>query len=292
MNKNRKQWLVRMLAGGVLGMVTLFFVGGTFNALVNGMILGGWRFYGISPDLVYLVHSTFLAAVIQFALYFALGALVGIATLPFADDGKTLVIRSLLHFSATAAVFSVLSWLCWWCWSEWKVLLVELGLLALLYVLVWLGRLAAWWSELDAIREKLGLAPVPSPLKWRETMPSLGFALLLCFVVPALLAVSLFRSDDPSPSAVTILTPLVAIASFPPGVSLGKRRGFCPLYPISCGAFYLAALFGLYYSDRYQDPTAAFWVCVAVVFSAALAGNLSGAARYKHKQRKGGAAHA
>ena len=90
------------------------------------------------------------------------GALAGIATLPFADDGKTLVIRSLLHFLATAAVFSALSWLCWWCWSEWKVLLVELGLLALLYVLIWLVRWVGWYAEVAAIREKLGLAPGPS----------------------------------------------------------------------------------------------------------------------------------
>ena len=282
MNKNRKQWLVRMLAGGVLGMVILFFVGGTFNALVNGMILGGRRFYGISPDLVYLVHSTFLAAVIQFALYFALGALVGIATLPFADDGKTLVIRSLLHFSATAAVFSVLSWLCWWCWSEWKVLLVELGLLALVYVIVWLGRLAAWWSELDAIREKLGLAPVASPLKWRETMPSLGFALLLCLVVP--LALHFFDAPD-VPVLTAILWPwvLVPAGGFMGGLSLGKRHGLCPLYPAACVLLTLAATLLLNNSSP--------WLNGGIALAAALAGNLSGAVRHKHKLRKGNLAH-
>lgn len=155
----KQQWLPRVLAGGVLGMVILFFVGGTINGLVNGGMLGGDPFRGISPDLVYLVRSTPLAAAIQFALYFALGALVGIATLPFADDGKTLVIRSLLHFAATAAVFSTLSWLCWWCWNEWKVLLVELGLLAGFYLLVWLIRWVGWYRELLAIRQKLGLGP-------------------------------------------------------------------------------------------------------------------------------------
>lgn len=283
MDKNRKQWLVRTLVGGVLGMVILFFVGGTFNALVNGMILGGRRFYGISPDLIYLVRSTFLAAVIQFVLYFALGALVGIATLPFADDGKTLVIRSLVHFFATAAVFSVLSWLCWWCWSEWKVLLVELSLLALLYVLIWLGRLAAWWSELDAIREKLGLAPVPSLLKWRESLPSLGFALLLCLVVP--LAMHFFDAPD-VPLLTAILWPwlLVPVGGFMGGLSLGKRHGFCPLYPIVCPLLALTATLLLHNSSP--------WLNGGIALAAALAGNLSGAARYKHKQRKEGAAHA
>ena len=283
MNDMKKAWIVRIVVGGILGMVILFFLGGTFNGLVNGAFLGGRLFRGISPDLIYLVHSTPLAAVIQFALYFALGALVGIATLPFADDGKTLVIRSLLHFFATAAVFSALSWLCWWCWSEWKVLLVELGLLALLYVLIWLGRLAAWWSELDAIREKLGLAPVPSFLKWRETVPSMGFALLLCLMAP--LALHFFDAPD-VPLLTGMLWPyvLVPVGGFMGGLSLGKRHGFCPLYPAVCVLLVLTATLLLNNSDPLINGV--------IALAAALAGNLSGAARYRHNRRKGGAAHA
>ena len=154
---DKKQVLVRICIGGVIGMTVLYFVGGVLNGLVSGGLLGGDPFRAISPDLIYLVHSMFLAAVIQLALYFALGALAGVATLPFAGDGKTLLTRSLLHFAATAAVFSLLSWLCWWCWNEWKVLLVELGLLALVYALVWMVRWVGWYRELSAIRKKLGL---------------------------------------------------------------------------------------------------------------------------------------
>lgn len=279
MNEIRKQWLVRTLAGGVLGMVILFFIGGIFNGLVNGAILGGRPFRGISPDLIYLVRSTPLAAAIQFALYFALGALVGIATLPFADNGKTLVICSLLHFFATAAVFSVLSWLCWWCWSEWKVLLVELGLLALLYVLIWLGRLAAWWSELDAIREKLGLDPVPSPLRWRESLPSLGFALLLCFGLP--LALRFFDPPD-VPALTAILWPLllVPVGGFMGGLSLGRRHGVCPLYPAACALLALAATLLLNNSVPLVNA--------GIALAAALAGNLAGVARRKMKRKASG----
>ncbi len=154
---NKKQALARICIGGVIGILVLFPVGGVFNGMVSGGMLGGDPFRVVSPGLAYLVHSTFLAAVIQFTLYFALGALAGVATLPFADNGKTLMVRSLFHFAATAAVFSLLSWLCWWCWNEWKVLLVELAALAVVYVLIWLGRWVGWYVELNAIRKKLGL---------------------------------------------------------------------------------------------------------------------------------------
>ncbi len=154
---DKKQALARICIGGAIGILVLLPVGGVFNGMVSGGMLGGDPFRAVSPDLAYLVHSTLLAAVIQFALYFALGALAGVATLPFAGDGKTLVVRSLLHFAATAAVFALLSWLCWWCWNEWKVLLVELSVLAAVYVLIWLARWVGWYVELDAIRKKLGL---------------------------------------------------------------------------------------------------------------------------------------
>jgi len=149
--------LGRICIGGAIGILALLSVGGVFNGLVSGGMLGGDPFRVVSPHLAYLVRSTFLAAVIQLVLYFALGALAGVATLPFADNGKTLVIRSLLHFAATAAVFSLLSWLCWWCWNEWKVLLAELSVLAVVYVLVWLVRWAGWYREVLAMRKKLGL---------------------------------------------------------------------------------------------------------------------------------------
>lgn len=287
MDDMKKNWIIRIVAGGFIGMAVLCFIGGLFNA---ARFSGRWEIEVINPALIQLTGSALPAALIQFTLYFLLGAGAGVATLPFAEEGEELLIRSVLHFAYTAMLFSILVWLTGWA-IDVPMWLTQLFLLALLYALIWFGRWLAWWFEVDEIREKLGLTLPPSPLKWRESLPHIGYAALLCFVVPALLAVSLFRSDDPSPGAVTILTPLVAIASCPPGVSLGKRRGFCPLYPISCGAFYLAALFGLYYTDRYHDPTTAFLVCTAAVFAAALAGTLSGAARYKHKQRKGNLAH-
>lgn len=149
-----KQWLIRIFAGGVIGMALMYFVGGALNGWVN---LAG--FEPVSPDLISLIGSKPLAAVIQFGLYFALGAGIGVATLPFAEDGKQLLLHSALHFVYTAAVFSALVWLCWWNRSEWLVWLVELALLALVYLLIWAVRWIFWYAELRRMRRALGLNP-------------------------------------------------------------------------------------------------------------------------------------
>ena len=291
MNDMKKTWIVRIAAGGVLGMIVMAFLGAIFNSAAHFIFSGG-------PDWVswHLIRRLGLplAALLQFGLYFALGAGVGVATLPFAEEGKDLLIRSALHFAYTAGVSSALIWLCMWNGGDPVVWLIELGLLALLYVLIWFGRWLAWWFEVDEIREKLGLILPPTPLKWRESLPHVGFAFLLCAVVPALLYIPISRvTVAPRVYVFILLTPLCAVASCPPGVSLGKRHGFCPLYPAACALFFLLALFGLYYYDAAPGDNLAFWYVAfsAAVFAAALAGTLSGAARYMRKQRKGEPAH-
>ena len=281
MNEMKKTWIVRIAAGGVIGTVVMAFLGLLFNSFADFRLTSSdWAW--VSYDLIKLVDSKPLAALLQFGLYFALGAGVGVATLPFAEEGKELLIRSTLHFGYMAAVSSALIWLCWWNRGEWVTWLLELALLALLYALVWLGRLAAWWSELDAIREKLGLAPIRSPLRWRESLPSLGFALLLCLMVP--LALHFFDAPD-VPVLTGMLWPyvLVPVGGFMGGLSLGKRHGLCPLYPAACVLLTLAATLLLHNSSP--------WINCAVALAAALTGNLNGAARYKHRQRKGEPAH-
>ena len=291
MNETKKTWLVRIAAGGVLGMVVMAFLGLLFNSFAD-FTLTSSELDWVSYDLIKLVGSKPLAAFLQFGLYFALGAGVGVATLPFAEEGKDLLIRSVFHFCYMAAVSSALIWLCGWNRGEWSMWLLELALLALLYVLIWFGRWLAWWFEVDEIREKLGLTLPPTPLKWRETLPHIGFAFLLCGVVPVLL----YPFNRVGPGFVYLLyTPLCAVASCPPGVSLGKRHGLCPLYPAACLLFFLVPNFGLYYRSSIApgyDPLLWYLLYTVMVFAAALAGNLSGAARHKYKQRKGGAAHA
>ena len=275
MNDTKKAWLVRIAAGGAAGIVVMAFLGLLFNSFANFKLTSSEMDW-VSYDLIKLAGSKPLAALLQFGLYFALGAGVGAATLPFAEEGKELLIRSTLHFVYMAAVSSALIWLCRWNRGEWLAWLLELALLALLYALVWLGRWAAWWSELDAIREKLGLAPAPSPLRWRETMPSLGFALLLCLVVP--LALRFFDAPD-VPVLTAMLWPwvLVPAGGFMGGLSLGRRHGLCPLYPAACVLLALTATLLLNNSSP--------WINGGIALIAALAGNLSGTARRKVRRR-------
>lgn len=164
----KKQWLVRIVAGGVLGMALLCLVGGLFNSLVNGGLIAMGTYDRVQPvsrDLARLAGSDALALAIQLALYFALGAGLGAATLPFAEDGTWLVLCSLLHFAYTAAVCSALVWLCGWNWGKWSVWLAELALLAGVYLLIWLVRWLFWYAELRAIRAKLGLRGGKGPLE-------------------------------------------------------------------------------------------------------------------------------
>ena len=73
-----------------------------------------------------------------------------------------------------------------------------------------------WYAEVAELRQKLGLAPGPSFLKWKETLPHMAFALLLCLVVP--LALRLCSNMDDWP-----LVP-IALASTLFGNALGAKN--------------------------------------------------------------------
>lgn len=255
----KKQWIVRVLIGGMVGLLVAVFCH-------QPLFSGGFSAPALSKPLIQMCGPGW-AVIITDALFFALGAAAGGATLPFAEDGKRLVIQSLAHFAVTAVFWSLLLGLCLGIrgWQSW--LLGEVFLL-LIYLLVWLGRWIGWYAEVAAIRKKLGLAPGPTFLKWKETLPYLPFVLLLCDALPAVL-----RVFDPVdvPALTSLLLPfvLLPVGGFFSGLSLGKRRGGCPLYPVACGIFYLPNIYFLYY-----DPV--IFHC-AIVFCAALIGNLAGA---------------
>ena len=104
---DKKRALVRAAVGGLIGVAVLIPLGGLFNDLVSGGLISmGFHtpFRLVSADLEWRVGSAPLAFVIQLALYFLLGAAAGVSTLPFADDGPTLVLRSLAHFALTAGL--------------------------------------------------------------------------------------------------------------------------------------------------------------------------------------------
>ena len=275
--EEKRLWIARGAAGGIIGLAVLTPLGGLFNDIVSGGLIAMGEhtpFRLVSSGLVWLVGSAPLALVIQLVLYFALGAALGISTLPFADDGRALVVRSLAHFAVTAGLLTLTCTLLGWAWS-WQAMAVYLVLLAAVYLLIWLGRWVGWYAEVAAIREKLGLSPGPSPLRWKETLPYLPFAALLCLLLPLVLA--LFDAAD-VPVLRALLYPwlLLPVGGFFSGLSLGRRQGFCPLYPAVCALLTLPAVFLAYNAT-------ALYLC-AVALCAALLGVLAGAALRRSRQ--------
>lgn len=230
---DKRQALRRALAGGILGLAGFLLLAFLTQP---GALFG--RSLSLDFTFCYNAHvPEALGAALGLLLWFAFGAEAGIATLPFADDGPSLVRRTLLHFAAMAVTLSL------WLLLNFgpRELPFFLLLLVLVYLLVWLGRWVGWYAEVAAIRERLGLSPGPSPLKWKETLPYAPFALLLCFLLPA--GLSFFDAPDvPVLTGLIYLYLLLPVVSFSSGLSLARRKGFCPLYPPLCALCFLAAV--------------------------------------------------
>ena len=281
MTDRQKQWLIRILLGGLIGIAALIPLGGVFNGLVSGGLIAMGPnpiFRLVSYDLEYLTGSAPLAFAVQLGLYFLMGAVVGLSTLPFADDGPTLVLRSLAHFAATAGALTALVVLCGWNWGEFWPVALYLGLLAADYLLIWLGRWVGWYVEVAAIRQRLGLSPGPSPLKWRETLPYLPFAALMCLVLPMVLR--LCESPIPIFSAIYAMLILPA-GGFFSGLFLGRRQGFCPLYPAVCALLTLCFVLLARLVSNVADGA-----MIPIVLCSVLLGNAVGALFRTVKERR------
>lgn len=275
MEELKRQWLPRVLTGGLVGVALLLAFVYLFDAMPwmshswhfrnPFIVLGGWLLHGWGYPA---------APAANLCLCFLMGAEAGVATLPFADSGRELVARSLAHFAVMSATVGL--------WAAVNFGVRELPFflipLTLVYALVWLGRWVGWYAEVAAIREKLGLAPGPSLFHWKETLPYVGFAFLLCDVLP--LTLGIFEVPG-IPVLVGILLPylLLPVGGFMSGLSLGRRHGLCPLYPLACGLFYVPVVFLLMNSS-------ALFHC-GIVLCAALAGNLAGAARHHTREKRG-----
>lgn len=275
-----KKLLTRAVIGGVLAKLLLLAFWVWFH-------LTGWSFQGRVPvgdfNLVSrateaMFGSYWLAAAVEFTCAFALGAFIGISSMPFADDTHSLIKDSLIHFVITGALVLLNLWV--QCLLEPGLVWFFLGAYVLLYLLIWFSRWVGWYVEVDQIKIKLGLAPAHSPLKWRETLPYLPFLLVLCLVLPVLLvwidrAVFVY-----SPLLSGLLMPYVLfpIVSFCSGLSLGKRQGFCILFPVAAYLLYVPIVFWLF------NYTALFHA--DLLFTFALMGNIIGTVHRKRKQKK------
>ncbi|WP_235380095.1 DUF3021 family protein [Pseudoflavonifractor phocaeensis] len=223
----------------------------------------------VTPAMAEAFGSVGLAALVQSLLGGLFGAVVAVSTLPFADGGRELVVRSLAHFCATALSFSALLWVCRWL-DDPRFIPLWVALLALLYALIWLGRWVGWYVEVMQLRTLLGLDPGPTPLKWRETLPYLPFVLLVCDGLPLVLrwVDRTFVVDVPVLSGLILPYLLLPVAGFCSGVSLGKRQGVCPLYPLACFVCYMPMVWLLFNSS-------ALFHCFMVAIPA-LMGNVLG----------------
>ena len=275
MEEFKKQWFPRTLAGAAAGIaahVLLGYVLGSFS------LFGPARFTGfVFPYCGFPREIEWLGVLLSFTLFALFGAEVGVATLPFADSGRELVVRSLVHYAVTAAT------VCLWAGlnvcSHPMDYLTFLVPLTLVYVLVWLGRWVGWYTEVADIRAKLGLDPGPSPLHWRESLPYVGFAFLLCLALPLALRVL----DDPTPVlSVMYAWLLLPVGGFMSGLSLGRRHGFCPLYPVSCVLFTLIFILT---AKLYTNMADGALIPIALI--SVLAGNLAGAARHNAREKRG-----
>lgn len=240
MRQEKRTFPIRILVGGLLGAVlaplVVCFGWGSWIGIGEGKPVGAFSisFLMVFSGMASAFGSAEVAAVVQSLLGALLGGVAAVATLPFAEDGKTLAKRSMLHFLATEGAFLLLVLVCRW--ADWGVALLYSGLLALLYLLIWLGRWTGWYLEVVELRELLGLDPGPTPLKWRETLPYLPLVLLMCLGVPLTLRVPEYLLGNGFPALSGVYYPLLVlpVVSVCVGLSLGKRRGLCPLYPAAC----------------------------------------------------------
>ncbi len=276
MEELKRQWLPRVLIGGCIGIAAHLLLGyllGCFN-LFGPACFRGFQF----PDCGFSNwnrHLEWVGVLISFALFALFGGEVGIATLPFADSGKELLARSLIHYAATTATVSVWVVLNYGWHGTLPTFLVPL---TLVYLIVWLGRWVGWYTEVAVLREKLGLAPGPSPLHWRESLPYVGFAAFLCLALP--LALRLL--DDATP-VLSVLYGwlLLPVGGFMSGLSLGRRHGFCPIYPAACVVFILIFIPLARLCSNISDGE-----LIPIALVCALAGNLAGAALLRRKRQK------
>lgn len=271
---DKKQALVRALIGGLAGLalwVLVSWVTQPGSLFLSRLGFDFTFYYGsLLPDPV--------GAVLSGVLWFAFGAETALATLPFADEGKALLARSLCHFAvmmATVVLWAFVNFfnghypLSFFRYELWYFLVP----VALVYVLVWLGRWVGWYAEVAQIRQRLGLAPRPSLLKWQETLPHILFAGVLCLLVPTIL-----RLCDPVevPLLSELLYPflLLPIGGLCSACSLGKRQGFCPLYPLACLLFTLLFLLT---ARLYSHIVNGSQLLLSIALLSSLAGNLLGA---------------
>lgn len=150
MTQIQKQWLVRILIGGSLGAALTAVLAYRFNGMFGDYTL-------VSAEPLAYFGSYALALVAELGAGFALGAALGVSTLPFDEVGRSLAKRSVLHFAVTGSFVFLLGWAFCWFGSGLTGALLLLVIYLFIYFTVWLVRYLGWRAELNEMRAALGL---------------------------------------------------------------------------------------------------------------------------------------
>lgn len=155
MDEFKKLWLPRILIGAAAGVV--FCLLGVWVLDAVPFMSHTWNFDNPLRVWRLFFYPSPLRALADLLLWGAFGAELAISTLPFADKGKAVVVRSAAHFLVMALTL--------WGWVMLHFFQEPLPGLALtflvpftlIYVLVWFIRWVMWYFELSAIRKRLGI---------------------------------------------------------------------------------------------------------------------------------------
>lgn len=157
-----KQWLKRMALGGICAVGAVFIL-----ALLLNFILNSISILGSTPDYSNIQFtfdwcaayfgSAALAVTVELTAVFALGAAIGLATLPFSDTWTSLLGLSLLHFVVTGGLALLVGWSYSWFGMGPDGPRIVLILYLVIYLLIWFIRWLVWYAELRQMRRALGL---------------------------------------------------------------------------------------------------------------------------------------
>lgn len=160
--QEKRLWLKRMALGGILAVAITLVLTLLLNIFLNSIVWGGRLDY-YSIQLTFdrcaaYFGSAALAVAVEYLSVFALGAAIGLSTLPFAETWTSLLGLSVLHFVITGVLAQMVGWAYQWFGfapadGPWIILVLYL----VIYILIWGVRWLIWYAELRKMRKALGL---------------------------------------------------------------------------------------------------------------------------------------
>ena len=154
----KRLWLKRMALGGLVAVGAVLALILLLNLLANGVIWGErldyYNFQFTTDRCAYEFGSAALAVTVELCCVFALGAAIGLATLPFAETWTSLLGLSILHFVITGGLALLAGWSYRWLSLSWQMFLAAY---VVIYLVIWLVRWLVWYSELRRMRKALHL---------------------------------------------------------------------------------------------------------------------------------------